>query len=790
MASDSTNKRDSDGTAETSESKRVQIHAGGGNGGDLHWQLTPPTADTPPTYKAWEVDYKGNHAKVLLRTITNLFGSNEHAPYLVIVQSSGAGKSRCVYELGASLPLISLNLREYSGSETSGFPARDTKICRLLHRGADESSRDDKRRLCAAFLAGVLEAALSIILENNLTDLDPSDWRGLLDQNKQSFDERAAKRANELWEELSPDHEVIILYVLPATQKLSSCFKDAPHILLGIDEYHTLNFRYTTSKGSDEYTTYNALCDVLHYLRREKIFVIFMSTTFKLGRLAPSIGEQHIKQHAPYVSLPFDLYDGGPIITEDELTLTDVCNTEFLCRFGRPLWYTRWKCGDTGVKRRIIDFAMLKLNTFASLQRISNGAKFAALSIRLLLTFEPDRHAPSVSTETYQEALGEELDQVASHMRVVHSVPEHCEYMRTGTPSEPILAEAAGQLLMREDQVKCLAEALNPLVGTGEPGKLAARLLFNLAHDATILGLESNGFENPIYARPIPFLDFFKNLFADQWSEAILDSTPVGGDSTPFKDAFTDCYVHFTHWAKIGDESCITTEALWKGLARGIAWQCCGNMLGIDLVIPMLVGKESKLGCDTVTALFVKIRDKSKAQIVTLRKDFASTLFQSGTHHPLVFLTMQLGVKLSEAKPLQETTAQTAIHQGRDSQNDSKDANITPAAGGGSLPLSRTSNHNRYDISAIGCSSRIYRAVKDEDKVHWRHILASQKLNDEHPYKGPGHLDLLLQSKPFFSKSSFGWGGNKADADKMITDQNTPGPDPEMVEETVAIGGV
>ena len=82
---------------------------------------------------------------------------------------------------------------------------------------------------------------------------------------------------------------------------------------------------------------YDALCSVLHYLRREKIFVIFMSTTFKLGRIAPSIGEHHIKQHAPYVSLPFDVYDGGPIIKEDELTLTDVCNTEFLCRFGRPL---------------------------------------------------------------------------------------------------------------------------------------------------------------------------------------------------------------------------------------------------------------------------------------------------------------------------------------------------------------------------------------------------------------------------------------------------------------------
>jgi len=194
----------------------------------------------------------------------------------------------------------------------------------------------------------------------------------------------------------------------------------------------------------------------------------------------------------------------------------------------------------------MIQFAMQKLNGFASLDKSSAEATFAALSIRHLLTFEKDHRAPDFTTKDHRTALSKETRQVASHMRIIHSVPEHREYTRTGTPSEPILAEAAAQLLEGGDQVKALAEATGPLVEKGERGELAARLLLNLAHDAALppQTSESTGVR---YAQPILFLDFFKALFTEQWFEKILLSSPVAGGDTSFEATLKDCYIHFTH---------------------------------------------------------------------------------------------------------------------------------------------------------------------------------------------------------------------------------------------------
>lgn len=142
---------------------------------------------------------------------------------------------------------------------------------------------------------------------------------------------------------------VINPYIRPAISKFLSHFKDAPHMLLGIDECQTLTVRQPSAEGSDAYTMYDALCTVLHDLENAGIFVIFISTKSHAFYRSPDVGEQragrwsskeaslHLKEHAPSTTFPFDVYDGGPIITEGEMTLKDVCEVAFLCRFGRPL---------------------------------------------------------------------------------------------------------------------------------------------------------------------------------------------------------------------------------------------------------------------------------------------------------------------------------------------------------------------------------------------------------------------------------------------------------------------
>jgi hypothetical protein len=66
---------------------------------------------------------------------------------------------------------------------------------------------------------------------------------------------------------------------------------------------------------------------------------------------------------------------------------------------------------------------------------VGKTARTAVVDVRLMLDYEPRREASYL--------LQAEL--VASHMRICYSVPRSREYMHSGYPSEPILAEAAAQ---------------------------------------------------------------------------------------------------------------------------------------------------------------------------------------------------------------------------------------------------------------------------------------------------------------------------------------------------------
>ncbi len=68
---------------------------------------------------------------------------------------------------------------------------------------------------------------------------------------------------------------------------------------------------------------------------------------------------------------------------------------------------------------------------------LSRAARLAVLDVQLSLDFEPRR----------EKVQMEEASLVESHMRIAYSIPNHREYLRSGYPSEPLLAEAAAQQL-------------------------------------------------------------------------------------------------------------------------------------------------------------------------------------------------------------------------------------------------------------------------------------------------------------------------------------------------------
>lgn len=95
------------------------------------------------------------------------------------------------------------------------------------------------------------------------------------------------------------------------------------------------------------------------------------------------------------------------------------------------------------MKDEVIKMAQMKLtrrhDIGDSVDSLSEDAYTAILDVRLMFDYEPG----------HQAAQDTQANLVASHMRIAYSVPKSREYIRSGYSSEPILAEAAAQLMRK-----------------------------------------------------------------------------------------------------------------------------------------------------------------------------------------------------------------------------------------------------------------------------------------------------------------------------------------------------
>lgn len=100
----------------------------------------------------------------------------------------------------------------------------------------------------------------------------------------------------------------------------------------------------------------------------------------------------------------------------------------------------------------------------------------AALACRILVDFHP-------LTQSNRDLEGRLVE---AHLRVVFNIPWHQEFMVTGFPSEPLLAEAAS-LIMNEKDYNApivLRDFLDmDSIDRGDTGELVARMLLILGHD-------------------------------------------------------------------------------------------------------------------------------------------------------------------------------------------------------------------------------------------------------------------------------------------------------------------
>src|SRR6266852_4944854 len=280
-----------------------------------------------------------------------------------------------------------------------------------------------------------------------------------------------------------------------------------------------------------------------------------------------------------------------------------------------------WDKLDWGLKfeSEIIDYAKMKLLCGPpELEEQNRAGSLACLSTRFALEFNTDGTAHDVTSA-----------QVERHMRLCIATTAGPEKMITIPGSEPLLAEAAYELMKGTgtNAVRRLAKHsdLN-CIDRGRRGELVAILLIMQAYDAARRVKSKR--------RWVSVANFMKALLPPEKYNTLLLSAPTSwpmdrGHQT-FEAIFKDYGMWFNHVIKIERKEMISIDHLWKFVVRGAMILCATNQEGIDLLLPVC-DTTKNLGPDSVTAIIIQVKNAKdyKAELQKVLFDAMDSVVQS-----------------------------------------------------------------------------------------------------------------------------------------------------------------
>jgi hypothetical protein len=241
----------------------------------------------------------------------------------------------------------------------------------------------------------------------------------------------------------------------------------------------------------------------------------------------------------------------------------------------------------------LMDYAKQKLLGGPDLLKDNSAASLACLSTRFALEFNTDETAHDVA-----------YTHVEWHMRLCIAATAGFEKIITIPGSEPLLAEAAYQL-METNAVRHLAMHSNlNCIDRGRRGELVASLLMMQAYDVARKFSET---------RWVSVGNFMKALLPSQKYDTLLRSAPTSwpmnhGDSETFEATFKDYGMWFNHVIRIEESEMISIDHLWKFVVRGAMILCATNQDGIDIILPVCHTKKY-LGPDSMTAIIIQVKN-------------------------------------------------------------------------------------------------------------------------------------------------------------------------------------
>ncbi|KAG9096526.1 hypothetical protein FS749_008281 [Ceratobasidium sp. UAMH 11750] len=723
---------------------------------------------------AFKSPYVGNAHELLIKTLNRELEARSERPYnlsVAVIQSSGMGKSRMMKEVGNEVFTIQINLRD-------DLPAHETNVPFRTYFEDRWGKSDNEQQADYAVLLRVLCDKLVELIEsrfqgqtgkelaqNFAKHMNKGSTQKAVGPNKKQLFEDVVRAAITLrgGEDKDTTLDELIALMKESCRNLVNAVRPDPltdtvACIVCFDGAHTLgqvveplpslaqgtpsgeSHLPTLLAGKPKHSAYDNLGKVFSYLVEQPMFFTFLSTNPRLCDPAPAPthlpstrATSSLPLIPPFTSLPFDIFVDQVLASPEQFTPANLCTTRVMVAFGRALWHTRYESDpDTS----IFNFAMDKL-TCDEAPEHKLDSDMAALGVRI-----------GVRLDTTTLA-GRDLDSrlVESHMRIVYSIPQRGEYMRTGSSSEPILAEAAAQYLNVEPipgglrgiarlAPWILAEAYaGGFIARREWGGLIARLLVTIAHDMAAQKhydatpkFDREAYGQPQYHCPIPLLEFLRALFQPKYYAQVLKATPVCQERSnksrqkTLGKAFAESYVSFSHFALAGDSGMLAGPCLTTAFARGMGIQAMDGQRSIDAVIPVHMGSPTTTISVQRTSA-INIRVKNRKDVRNCPVDRTTTI--PNTSQPVISIIFELGCE------------EPGVQVNHRPHTDEEDPH---------------QNDLHYEIVVYGHSSMVFGVIPPEEEHTYRAILEAGRSAGNLPRRNDwiGDLEAFHSLEPAF----------------------------------------
>lgn len=420
-----------------------------------------------------------------------------------------------------------------------------------------------------------------------------------------------------------------------------------------------------------------------------------------------------------------------------------------------------------------------KINLKHTDRELEAAALTAVLNMLLTLDFESQ----------CEVGHDREAAMVASHMRIAFSVPHDCAYLRSGYPSEPILAEAAArqmeqfQILSCPDHDTCImaemlkSEFSSGLLDKGHRGEVVFRVLISEAYRRAVYNdYPTDSPHN--FSKGCRLTTFIQKLFSKDYTNQILCSIPDNvKDSTTFAQAFQNAIIHFTHFRKMANDMGPTTIVMLAAFVRCMVIICWSSQDVVDMLLPMLLNGSNKIQECNMTAIMLQIKlRKMKGSVIWYEINQKNTSNLTDVH-PYITLVAKLGVQVP-IPPVSLTETKVRLKLDSCNPTTASHAPTTPKKTTSTRSSEKFSTpsklhipaqpqiqshprdvHPHYSIFAYGCSETVYGVVSKSDRSVYKFLLGHRDVLNEHPRRDDEMIQAMRTMKPFWSarEAGFGW---------------------------------